>query len=72
MILLYQSKRCKTEHGLNKTWITSNSSIFFNLNNDVNIHLLILHIQSEYGKIRTRKTPNTETFYAVLTSSWNH
>ena len=24
-----------------------------------------LRIQSEYGKIRTRKTPNTETFYAV-------
>ena len=25
-----------------------------------------LRIQSEYGKILTRKTPNTETFYAVL------
>ena len=25
-----------------------------------------LHIQSECGKIRTRKTPNTDTFYAVI------
>ena len=25
-----------------------------------------LHIQSEYGKIRTRKTPNMETFHALL------
>ena len=25
-----------------------------------------LHIQSECGKIRTRKTPNTETFHAVV------
>ena len=25
-----------------------------------------LRIQSECGKIRTRKTPNTDTFYAVL------
>ena len=24
-----------------------------------------LCIQSEYGKIRTRKTPNTDTFYEV-------
>ena len=24
-----------------------------------------LHIQSEYGKIRTRKTPNTDTFHAL-------
>ena len=24
-----------------------------------------LHIQSEYGKIRTRKTPNTDTFNAA-------
>ena len=25
-----------------------------------------LLIQSEFGKMRTRKTPNTDTFYAVL------
>ena len=25
-----------------------------------------LRIQSEYGKIRTRITPNTRTFYAVI------
>ena len=25
-----------------------------------------LHINSEYGKIRTRITPNTDTFYGVL------
>ena len=25
-----------------------------------------LRIQSECGKIRTRKTPNTDTFYAVI------
>ena len=29
------------------------------------IVLLSLHIQSEFGKIRTRKTPNTDTFRAV-------
>ena len=28
-----------------------------------------LHIQSEYGKIRTRKTPNTDTLYAVNSCS---
>ena len=28
----------------------------------------ILRIKSECGKIRTRKTPNTYTFYAVLNS----
>ena len=26
----------------------------------------VLNIQSEYRKIRTRKTPNTDTFYAVI------
>ena len=26
----------------------------------------IQSIQSEYGKIRTKKTPNTDSFYAVL------
>ena len=25
-----------------------------------------LRIQSEYGKVRTRKTPNTDTFHAVI------
>ena len=25
-----------------------------------------LHIQSGYGKMRTRKTPDTKTFHAVL------
>ena len=29
------------------------------------IYELNLRIQSEYRKIRTRKTPNTDTFYAV-------
>ena len=29
------------------------------------IVLLSLHIQSEFGKIRTRKTPNTDTFRAA-------
>ena len=28
-------------------------------------YLVSLHIQSECGKIRTRKTPNMDTFYAV-------
>ena len=30
------------------------------------IHYVNLHIQSEGGKIRTRKTPNTDTFHPVL------
>ena len=29
----------------------------------------ILRIQSECGKIRTRKTPNTDTFHVVCTAS---
>ena len=28
---------------------------------------VFLRLQSECGKIRTRKTPNTDTFYAVFT-----
>ena len=28
-------------------------------------HFVPLRIQFEYGKIRTRKTPNTDTFYAA-------
>ena len=35
----------------------------FELN--MEIHGLNLRIQSECGKIRTRKTPNTDTFHAV-------
>ena len=31
-------------------------------------YCVFLHIQSECGKIRTRKTPNTDTFDAVSTS----
>ena len=27
--------------------------------------------QSEYGKTRTRKTPNTDTFHAVMVSTTN-
>ena len=30
-----------------------------------------LHIQSECGKIRTRKTPNTDTFYAVSNAAYS-
>ena len=30
------------------------------------IHSVNLRIQSEYGKIRTRKTPNKENFHAVI------
>ena len=30
------------------------------------MYLVSLHIQSEWGKMRTRITPNTDTFYAVL------
>ena len=31
-----------------------------------------LRIQSDDGKIRTRKTPNTDTFHAVFLSSWKY
>ena len=31
-----------------------------------------LRIQSEYGKIQTRKTPNTEAFHAVNVALWLH
>ena len=30
------------------------------------MYLVSLRIQSEWGKMRTRITPNTDTFYAVL------
>ena len=36
----------------------------FGLNTE--IHSTSLRIQSEYGKIRTRITPNRDTFYAML------
>ena len=28
--------------------------------------VFLVHIQSKCGKIRTRKTPNTDTFHAVF------
>ena len=31
----------------------------------VRIYSVFFRIQSEYGKIRTRKTPNTDTFHTV-------
>ena len=34
------------------------------------IRTISLRIQSECGKIRTRRTPNTDTFYAVQLSIW--
>ena len=38
----------------------------FGLNTD--LYKVNLRIQFERGKIRTRKTPNMDNFYAVLTS----
>ena len=38
----------------------------FGLN--MEIYSVSLRIQSKYGKMRTRITPNTDTFYAVLCS----
>ena len=35
--------------------------------NDTERYSASLRINSEYGKIRTRKTPNTDTFHAVAT-----
>ena len=32
----------------------------------LNTEILNFQIQSECGKIRTRKTPNTDTFHAVF------
>ena len=54
---------------LHWTWHCPYSEIFwyafspFGLNTE--IYSVSLRIQSKYGKIRTRKTPNTDTFYAV-------
>ena len=48
--------------------IQSFSSLYltaFGLNAD--IYIVNLRIQSKCGKIRTRKTPNTDTFHAVNT-----
>ena len=36
------------------------------------IYRVNLHIQSECGKIRIRKTPNTDIFYAVIIKIWMH
>ena len=32
-------------------------------------YFVSLRTQSEYGKMRTRKTPNTDTFYVILTTT---
>ena len=37
----------------------------FGLNTE--IYRVNIRIQTEYGKIRTRKNPNKDTFYSVLT-----
>ena len=44
-----------------------NTEIIFFLSGKKNteIYSVNLHIQSEYEKIRTRKTPNTDIFYEV-------
>ena len=49
----------------------TNTDMDMNTDTDMNTdrHRVFLGIQSEYGKIRTRKTPNTDTFHAV---SSNH
>ena len=56
-------------HCVKNVCIWSYSGLYFpafGLN--MEIYSSSLRIQSEYGKMRTRITPNTDTFYAVLCS----
>ena len=48
------------------TWKQHNYSEFFW---SIISHIWPLRIQSECGRIRTRKTPNTDTFHAVLSKN---
>ena len=41
-------------------------SVFSRIRTEYEIYSANLRIQSEYWKIRTRKTPNTDTFYAEI------
>ena len=44
------------------------SPYFAAFGQNTEIYSLNLRIQSKCGKIRTRKTPNTDTFHAVMLS----
>ena len=55
-------------HCVNSVRIRSFSGLYFpafGLNTE--IYSVNLHIHSECGKLQTRKTPNTDTFYAMIT-----
>ena len=57
----------KKPHCVKSVRIRSHSGLYFpafGLNTER--YFVTLRIQSECGKIRTRITPNTDTFYAVL------
>ena len=62
-------KKCKlqqADHCLKSIRIWSFSSPYFLvLRFNMEIYFLSGHIQSECGEMRTRKTPNTDTFQAV-------
>ena len=69
---------CSPKHELSRghtAWKVSKCRIcsgpyfpVFELNTEING--VNLHIESEYRKMRTRKTPYLDTFYAVLLAYW--
>ena len=63
---IYYDKKISNTHCVKSVRIRSFSSPYFpafGLNTER--YGVSLRIQSECGKIRTRKTPNTDTFHAV-------
>ena len=53
---------CSSTHGLNIYLLV----LYKEVRHDANCTTAIIRIQSEYEKIRTRKTLDTETFHAVV------
>ena len=60
-------------HGVKSVCIRSYSSPYFPaFGQNTERYRVSLHIQSECGKIRTKITPNTDTFHAVVVQASHH
>ena len=68
-----QNLKCvKSKHYIKSVRIRSVSGrhfLAFGLNTEV--YSVNLRIQSEYGKMQTRKAPKTESYHAVNVTTWN-
>ena len=67
--VLLKSKS-KGRHSLREKWPYSELfwSAFSTFGLNTERYFVSLRIQFEYGKVRTRVTPNTDTFYVVIIS----